>query len=206
VAAVALLLALVGRLVFQLWEPPFAGALEYDTYAPLGDAWWVMNLYLGGPSFALSFVAVAVCIVSLCRTRGLALAVGAATGLVVGGILFALAIVAEVQPFAWATDPDAFPVADGRDLFTTFGEQVDRLVPAIVGSQIAIALSFAVGLVAILLARSTPAWLPVVGLVLVAGFFALPGTGASGVVQSLLQLVLTGAIGVAAVVDVRRTA
>jgi hypothetical protein len=51
--------AVLGRFVFSMWEPPFDGSIDYDEVVALGGAYWPMNLYLGGPAYALSFAVTA---------------------------------------------------------------------------------------------------------------------------------------------------
>ena len=65
-----LVVALAGRLVFALWEPPFDGSVRYDDVRGLGGAYWPVNLFLGGPAYAVSFVATALSLVLLGRGRG----------------------------------------------------------------------------------------------------------------------------------------
>ncbi|MGA4991449.1 hypothetical protein [Nonomuraea bangladeshensis] len=64
-----LLISLVARSCFALWEPPFDGTVRYDGIRPLGGAYWPMNLYLGGPAYAVSWVATAIFLVLLARGR-----------------------------------------------------------------------------------------------------------------------------------------
>ncbi len=66
----------------------------------------------------------------------------------------------------------------------------------IVGSQIAVGLGVALGLICILVVRSTPRWFPIVGLAYVVAFFALPidqlGSGAVLVNETVQAAVLAG--------------
>ncbi|MEV1203295.1 hypothetical protein [Microbispora rosea] len=71
----------------------------------LGGTYWPMNLYLGGPGYAVSWVAATVFIVLLARGRAGVLNLVGVLLAGIGGILFALTITAEVLPFAYAADP-----------------------------------------------------------------------------------------------------
>lgn len=164
-----LLVALVARTVFLIWEPPFDGALHLDEIAPLGDAYWAMNLYVGGPAFAVSWVATAIFIVLLARGRaaGATIAAGFLVGL--AGILFALVVTAEVLPFVFALES-----ADAASLFDAFNAQLGMLLPAIVGTQIGVAVGVLVFLVVALVTRAVPRWFAIAGLVYLVLFAVLP--------------------------------
>ena len=164
-----LLMALVARTGFLIWEPPFDGALHLDEIAPLGDAYWAMNLYVGGPAFAVSWVATAIFIVLLARgrTAGVTIAAGFLVGL--AGILFALVVTAEVLPFVFAVgSPDA------AALFDAFNAQLGMLLPAIFGSQIGVAVGVLVFLVVALFTRAVPRWFAIAGLVYLVLFAVVP--------------------------------
>ncbi|WP_181784303.1 hypothetical protein [Pseudonocardia pini] len=192
-------LALVARMGFALWEPPFdpETGLGYDDLRAVADAYWPANLYVGGPAYLLTFLGTAVFLVVLGRGRPLAWA--AAVVVAAGSIVISLVIVAEALPYAYAVDPALFDEPAGRVLVDTVNEASARLVPAIVGSQVAVGLGVALGLVATLLARSAPRWFPIVGLVYLVAFFALPldelgsaAVVAGEVVQTLLLAGIAG--------------
>jgi hypothetical protein len=195
----ALLVAsLLGRLVFTLWEPPFDGTIRFDDVRELGDAYWPMNLYLGGPSYAVSFVATAVFLVLLGRGKGslLTLVGGLLVGL--GGLVFSLVITAEVLPFAYAADPGVLPEAEGRALTDTLNDQLDLLLPAILGTTAVIALGAVLGLVGVLLSRTTPRWFPLtaLALALLSQLLPLAGPGSlPAVVGYVLELLALAGIG-----------
>ncbi|MBP2708000.1 hypothetical protein JOL79_29895 [Microbispora sp. RL4-1S] len=91
-----------------------------------------------------------------------------------GGILFALTITAEVLPFAYAADPAVLPETEGRKLFDLLNAHQSLLVPAIVGTQIAIAVGVLVALIGTLLSRTMPRWLSIVGILYIIVFVGLP--------------------------------
>jgi hypothetical protein len=203
---VVLLVSLAGRLAFTIWEPPFDGTIRFDDVQDLGGAYWPMNLYVGGPSYAISFVATAVFLALLGRGRGKVLTLAGALLVGLGGIVFSLVITAEVLPFAYAADPAVLPVAEGRALVDVLNDNLDPLLPAIVGGQVAIALGAALGLVGILLGRTAPRWFPWVGLAYIVVFLTLPVTGlgrAVVLVDYVLQLLLLAGIGWCAVARTR---
>ena len=192
-----LLVALAGRTLFMLWEPPFDGAIHYDDVRELGSAYWPMNLYLGGPAYAVSWIAAAVFIVGLARGRAGVLNLVGAFLAGLGGVVFALAITAEVLPFAYAADPAVLPEQEGRALFDVFNDQLGGLLPAILGSQVAIVLGMVLALVGILIGRTMPRPLVVAALVYVVAFVLVPQDAGRAVVvvSYLLQVALVAAIG-----------
>lgn len=169
-----LLLSLVARAVFTFWEPPFNGVIRYDEVRALGDAYWPMNLYVGGPAYLVSFVTTATFVVLLTRGRAAVLNLVAAALIGLGGTVFALAITAEVLPFAYAADPEVLPEAEGRALFDVLNRHLDWLVPAIVGGMLAVSvgvlLTFATGW----LNRTLPRWFAAVGAAYLVLLFVVP--------------------------------
>ena len=195
---VLLLVSLVGRTVFMLWEPPFDGTIRYDDIRELGSAYWPMNLYLGGPAYAVSWVAAAVFIVRLGRGPAGVLNLVGAFLVGLGGVVFALTITAEVLPFAYAADPAVLPEAQGRALFDVLNDRLDWVIPAIIGSQLAIVVGMLLALVGALIARTMPRPLTIAALVYAVLFVALPLAqfGRAVVfVGCLLQVALVAAIG-----------
>ena len=194
---VLLLVSLAGRTLFMLWEPPFDGAIHYDDVRELGAAYWPMNLYLGGPAYAVSWTAAAVFIVALARGRAGVLNLVGAFLAGLGAVVFALAITAEVLPFAYAADPAVLAEPEGRALFDTFNDQLDGLLPAILGSQLAIVLGMVLALVGILIGRTMPRPLVIAALVYVVAFVLVPQDAGRAVVvvSYLVQVALVAAIG-----------
>ncbi|PZG15312.1 hypothetical protein [Nonomuraea aridisoli] len=195
---VLLLVSLAARTFFAFWEPPFDGTVRYDDVRALGGAYWPMNLYLGGPGYAISWVATAVFIVLLAHGRGRALNLLGALLSGVGGILFALTITAEALPFAYAADPMVLPEPAGRELFDILNAHLGLLVPAIVGTQVAIAVGVLAALVGTLLSKAMPRWLSIAGIAYVIVFAALPAETSGPVTAAivyLLQVTLVAAIG-----------
>lgn len=164
-----LVVALVARTVFLIWEPPFTGTIDLDAVQPLGDAYWTMNLYVGGPAFAVSWVASAIFIVLLARgrTAPVTLAAGVLVGL--AGILFSLVITAEVLPFVFALGTDA-----PAELFDAFNAQLALLIPAILGSQLGVAVGVLVFFVVALVTKAVPRWFSIAGLAYLVLFAVLP--------------------------------
>ncbi len=194
---ILLLVSLAGRTFFAFWEPPFDGTIRFDDVKSLGGAYWPMNLYLGGPGYAVSWVAFAIFIALLARGRSGALNLIGALLAGVGGIVFAIVITAEVLPFAYAADPVVMPEAEGRALFETLNEHLDMLIPAIIGSQAAIALGVLLALVGTLIARAVPRWLSITGIVYIVIFVALPAEQlgrAVNMIGYLLQVALVAAL------------
>lgn len=187
-----LVVALVARTIFLIWEPPFTGALDYDTIAGLGPSYWLMNQFVGTPAFALTWVCLALFVALLARGRSAAVTFASALLIGLGGLLFALVVNAEVLPFTYAADPATFPGAEGRALFDTFNG-VGLLVPAIVGTQLVVAAGVLLALVVAVVTRALPRWFAIAGLVYVVAYIALPfelmprgALIASDVLQSIL--------------------
>jgi hypothetical protein len=151
-------IALEARVAFLAWEPSYPLRAE-----DLTAAYWPANLYVGGPAFLLTFLGTAYFLTVLAPG-----VVGRVAGVLVavGGILFSLAIVAEALPYAFALGD---PAAVARVNTAT-----EALFPTIIGTQVAIGLGVAVGMVGMLVTRTTPRWFPIVGLLYLVAFFALP--------------------------------
>ncbi|SCX56565.1 hypothetical protein SAMN03159343_3448 [Klenkia marina] len=188
-----LVLACLGRLAFTIWEGPFDGSISVADAARPGL--WPMNLYLGAPSYIVSFVAVAVFLVVLGRASVLSVVAGALVGL--GGIVFGLVINAEVLPFVYAVDPAVLPAADGAELVAALDDRLDLLLPTILGSSAVIALGAVLGLVATALARTAPRWFAPAALagVVVAQLLPQVGLVAVGYVLDLAVIVGIGWFG-----------
>jgi hypothetical protein len=151
-------IALLARFGFLAWEPAYPLRAE-----DLTAAYWPANLYVGGPAFLLTFLGVGYFLTVLAPGP-----VGRVAGVLVamGGILFSLVVVAEALPYAFALgDPAAVAQVNTA---------TEALFPTIIGTQAAIGLGVAVGLVGMLVARTTPRWFPIVGLLYLVVFFALP--------------------------------
>lgn len=168
-----LVVALVARTVFLIWEPPFTGALDYDTIAGLGSTYWLMNQFVGTPAFALTWVCLAIFVALLARGRSAAVTFASALLIGLGGLLFALVVNAEVLPFTYAADPATFSDAEGRALFDTFNG-VGLLVPAIVSTQLVVAAGVLLALIVAVVTRALPRWFAIAGLVYVVAYVALP--------------------------------
>ncbi|MFF4129725.1 hypothetical protein ACFYYP_39950 [Microbispora rosea] len=195
---VLLLVSLAGRTGFTFWEPPFDGTVRYDDVRALGGVYWPMNLYLGGPGYAISWVAAGVFFVLLARGRAGVLNLAGALLAGIGGILFALTITAQVLPFAYAADPEVLPEAEGRQLFDVLNAHLDRLLPAIIGTQVAIAVGVLLVLVGTLISKTMPRGLSITGIAYVVVFVGLPAESlGAGVVAVgyLLQVTLVAAVG-----------
>lgn len=171
---VLMLLALLARTVFALWEPVFDGTLRYDDVRERGAAYWSMNLYLGGPGYAVSWLAGAALMALLARGRSAAITLVGACLAGLGGLVFALTITAEVLPFVWAADPGVMTEVEGRALFEVFNAQLGLLVPTIIGASVAIALGVLLVLVAGLLTGALPRWFGWAGIAYVVVFVVLP--------------------------------
>ncbi|MFI7042510.1 hypothetical protein ACIBI0_38030 [Microbispora rosea] len=195
---VLLLVSLAGRTGFIFWEPPFDGTVRYDDVRALGGAYWPMNLYLDGPGYAISWVAAGVFFVLLARGRAGVLNLAGALLAGIGGILFALTITAQVLPFAYAADPEVLPEAEGRQLFDVLNAHLDRLLPAIIGTQVAIAVGVLLVLIGTLISKTMPRGLSITGIAYVVVFVGLPAESlGAGVVAVgyLLQVTLVAAVG-----------
>lgn len=197
IAFVTLLIALVARQVFALWEH-YDGSTDFDELRSFGTAYWPMNLFVFGPAFAIGFFAQGVLIWRLARERGRILTVLGASLVIVGGTLFALVGTAHALPYAWAADPGILEESLGRavvDAFTRGGTAM--LVPYIVGTQAVIALGALASSLGGWLSGTVPVWYLITTIVVVIAFFALPtAPGDLGdALLSFVQLVLWGVLG-----------
>jgi len=188
-----LVVALLARTIFLLWEPPFEGTIRLDDIQPLGDAYWTMNLYVGGPAFAVSWLATAIFVALQARGRTAPATIAAGVLIGLAGILFSLVITAEVLPFVFALGhPDAV------GLFDAFNAQLGVLVPAIFGAQIGVAVGVLVYLVVALITRAVPRWFAIAGLAYLVLFAVVPfellGRGAL-IASDLVQTALVVGIG-----------
>lgn len=188
-------IAVVARSVFLAWEPPFTGALEYDVIAPLGSAYWTMNLFVGGPSFVVTWVALAILVALLANGRSAPVTLAAALLIGLGGTVFALAVTSEVFPFALAARTENVAEADGRALFDVLNADLGLLVPTILTTQGLVAFGVLVVLIVALVTRVLPRWMSLAGLLYLVAFVVVPFdllprpvTVASDLVQSLLVL------------------
>lgn len=188
-----LIAALVARTAFLIWEPPFAGSINYDDVAPLGSTYWTMHIYVSGPAFAITWIALAIFVALLARGRTAAVTLVGSVLVGMGGLVFALVTTAEALPFFFAADPAAFGEQEGRDIFEALNAQLGVLYPTILGSQAMIAVGVLIALVVSLITRAMPRWFSIAGLVYLVAFVALPfelmprgATIASDLAQSLL--------------------
>ncbi|MEU6024432.1 hypothetical protein [Micromonospora sp. NPDC047134] len=157
-----------------------------------------MSLYLGGPAYAVSWIAAAVFIVRLAKGRAGVLNLIGAFLVGLGGVVFALAITAEVLPFAYAADPAVLAEPQGRALFEVLNDRLDWVIPAIIGSQLAIVVGMVLALVGALIARTMPRPVVVAALVYAVIFVVLPLAEfgrAVVIIDYLLQVSLVAAIG-----------
>ena len=190
------LVALVARFAFLAWEPPFdpENGLRYDDLRAVAGLYWPANLYVGGPAFLVTWLGTAAFLAILGRSRVLAL-IGSVL-VAAGGIVFSFVIVAEALPYAYAVDPGLVDELAGRALVDTINRGSAGLFPTIVGTQIVIGFGVTLGLICVLVVRSTPRWFPIVGLAYVVAFFALPldqlGSGAVLVSEIVQAAVLAG--------------
>lgn len=166
-----LLLSLAARVVFTLWEPPFDGSVHYDD---ITGAYWPMNLYLGGPAYLVSFLTMAVFVALLARGRTAPLTLAAATLVALGGTVFSLAITAEALPFAYAADRSLIGEPEGRALVDTYNANLDRLLPAIIGGTLAIALGIATTLATSWVTGALPRRFVLAAALYLAVYLALP--------------------------------
>jgi hypothetical protein len=169
-----LIASLVGRLLFTLWEPPFDGGIRFSDVVALGGSYWPTNLYLGGPSYALSFVTTAVFLVLLGRGRSSVLTLIGAVLVALGGIVFSSVIVSETWPYALAANPDVMPLSQGEGMFRTLNAHLGLLLPVIIGSQLVIAVGAVLGLIGIFIGRSAPRWFATTGLIYIVVFQLVP--------------------------------
>lgn len=166
-----LLLSLLGRVVFTAWEPPVLDGVRYDD---VGAAYWPMNLYLGGPSYLLSFLGTAAFVLLLATGRSAAVTRAAAALIALGGVLFSLAITAEALPFAYAADRAVLPEPDGRALVDALNADLGRVTPAIVAGSLAVALGVLATLAAGWLTGALPRPFVAAGVLYLVAFLALP--------------------------------
>lgn len=167
-----LVLAAVGLVVFQWWEPPFTGRVDFDTTAGLGAAYWPMNVLLGGPAFAVTFVVAAVFLAVLGDLRWPALL--ASTVLASAGIVFALVITAETLPFVWAADPTVLDPATGRSVTDAFNTALPGFGGWIVGSMVAITVAVLVAVIWAAVVGGLPWWVVALSVAVAVAGFVLP--------------------------------
>jgi hypothetical protein len=99
--------------------------------------------------------------------------VGAGVHLV-GGIMFALVITAEVLPFVWAADPAIVGEAQGRALFDAYNDNSAAFLPYVIGSMAVVALGALLAMTGSAISGGLAWWVPAVTLALIVGVFALP--------------------------------
>ncbi|SED06732.1 hypothetical protein SAMN04489844_3601 [Nocardioides exalbidus] len=178
VAFALLVLSQVAVVAFTMWEPPFDGVIRYDDIAPLGSAYWPMNVLVGGPAYALGTVTATVFLAVLGAGRATgASMVASMVGCVLhllGGLVFALVITAEVLPFAWAADPAVVGEQEGRALFAAYNDHFDAFLPYVLGSMAAVALGVLLAVVGAALSGGLRWWVPALVLALVVAQFAVP--------------------------------
>lgn len=183
-----LVLAAVGLTVFQWWEPPFTGAIDFDTTVGLGDSYWAMNVLLGGPAFAVTFVVAAVFLAVLGDLRWPALLAG--TALALAGIVFALVITAETLPFIWAADPAVVDAGTGRSVTDAFNAGLPGFAGWITGSTAVITVAVLAALIWAAVVRGLPWWVVALGVAVVVAGFLLPTTPPVVAGLSLVERVL----------------
>ncbi len=183
-----LVLSAIGLTVFQWWEPPFTGEIEFDTTVGLGAGYWAMNLLLGGPAFAVTFVVAAVFLAVLGDLRWPALL--AATALALAGLVFALVITAETLPFIWAADPAVVDPGIGRSVTDAFNAGLPGYAVWIGGTTAAITVAVLAAMIWAAVVRGLPWWVVALGVTVVAAGFLLPATPPVVVGLSLVERVL----------------
>lgn len=196
-AFVILLIALIARLVFAIWER-YDGTPTYDEIAALGEAYWPMNVLVFGPAWALGFFAQGILAWRLADGRGRLTTFVGACLLVVGGVLFALVATAHALPYDWAANHGILAADLGRVVVDEFsGSGTVLLLPYILGAQALIALGALVTAIGAWVSRTVPVWLVgAVGVLLVA-FFVVPRELGSAVdwLLSSLQLAMWAVLG-----------
>lgn len=190
----ALLLAgLAARTAFSLVEPVFDGAVRLEDVRRLDGSYWPLNLYLGGPGYALSWVSAAALMSLLGRGRSSVVTVGGSVLAGVGGVVFALAITAEALPFAVAAE---LPDEQAQALVDTLNAHLDLVIPAIGGASAAIALGVLLVLAAAWTTGAAPRWFCALGLLYLLALATLPVPGRTGAtVAYLLQVALVAGLG-----------
>lgn len=197
IAFVALLIALVARQVFAIWEG-YDGSMTYDDLRRLGDAYWPMNLLVFGPAYAIGFTAQAILAWRLGRGRGRVVTWLGATLLLVGGTLFALVATAHSLPYDWASHRGILDEATGRavvEAFDTVGTA--SLVPYILAAQAVIALGALVTAVGARLSGTLPTWVLVAVILLVLAFALVPSAPGTAITigLALIQTVVWAVLG-----------
>lgn len=185
-----LVLSQVAVVAFSWWEPPFDGRVHYDDIARVADTYWPMNVLVGGPAYALGTVTATVFLVVLGAGRGRVLSLVGSVAHLIGGLVFALVIVAESLPFAWAVDPAIVEEEQGRALFTAYDDHLDAFAPYVLGSMALVALGVLVAVVGASVSGGLRWWVPALVLAFVVAQFALPWDNPFVVALSLGQRVV----------------
>lgn len=174
VAFALLVLSQVAVVAFTMWEPPFDGQMRFDDIASTGSSYWPMHVLLGGPAYAVGTVTATAFLVVLGAGRGGVVSLVGCVLHLLGGLLFALVITAEVLPFAWAADPAVVGEAQGRDVFAVYNDHLDAFAPYVLGAMALVALGALAAVVGAAVSREVRWWVPALVLALVVGQFALP--------------------------------
>lgn len=188
-----LVLAAVGLTVFQWWEPPFTGRVDFDTTTALGATYWPMNVLLAGPSFAVTFVVAAVFLAVLGDLRWPALLASTVLGL--AGMVFALIITAETLPFIWSADPAVLDPATGRAVTDAFNAGLGGFAGWITASTAVITLAVLLALVWAAIVRGLPWWVVGVAVAVIVAGLVLPAAPVVVVGLSLVERVVWVLIG-----------
>lgn len=170
-----LVLSQLALVVFAWWKPPFDGSTSYDDVAGPGAAYWPMHVLLGGPAFALTAVTTTVFLLVLGTGRGRALTLVGATAQLLGGLVFALVVTAEVLPLAFAVQA---PEATGRAQVEALAEPLAGYGPYVLVPMLVVALGALLAITGAALSGGLPWWVLGVAVVVAALVFALPPDGA----------------------------
>ncbi|WP_165067146.1 hypothetical protein [Marisediminicola senii] len=202
-AAIIVLLGLVVvgvllRLAFLFWHPPVGTDLyDYDTMSPMRDAWFAWHLFAGAPSVLLLFPALCTLAVLVCLRHRVAQLLAILGGLVAGAgaVLFSFGLAAEAATWAWALNT-AVVDADAGAGFLRGIEEVPMMTDIILLGNLLIPVGMLATLVALILSRGLPLWVPAsTTAVLVVGALLPPLpvlVAPTAIVQSVMLIILGG--------------
>lgn len=175
VLVACLVLGAALRATFLVWHPPFdTDFFDYDSMAPIRDAWFVMHLFVGVPGWLLVFPAFGMLAV-LASPAGVGRVLAVLGGLVasIGAILFATGLAGEGAAWAWATDPAVVDPEAGAQLLRGI-ETVPFTTTIILVGNALIPLGLAAVLVGLLVSAAVPRWLALATLLVLALSALLP--------------------------------